>query len=162
MGRPIDIYREPANRFVAGFIGSPPMNFFDGQIVSEADALFFVAEGMRVKLIAGRQPKKSVEGVASLGIRAEDLVVTQGISRQGDAARDEKRDGHDNARPTINGILAIAERLGASTHLHVDVGPHRVIATVSSDCEIAIDAPLQLGLDPDRVHIFGGDHQSVL
>src|SRR5687767_5201237 len=65
VGHPIELYRTPANRFVAGFIGTPPMNFVEGQISSENGTVVFVAEEMRVTLRDRTTPR----GTAILGIR---------------------------------------------------------------------------------------------
>ena len=54
VGRPIELYRSPVNRFVAGFIGTPPMNFVAGQTQAEDGRLAFVADGVRVTLGADR------------------------------------------------------------------------------------------------------------
>src|SRR2546423_14731560 len=50
VGRPIDLYRAPVNRFVAGFIGTPPMNFVPGRIESDGGSSAFAADGFRVAL----------------------------------------------------------------------------------------------------------------
>jgi ABC-type sugar transport system ATPase subunit len=80
VGRPIDVYRAPANRFVAGFIGSPPMNFLEGRLESEGDGLVFVSERLRVPLAPERQPARASmsAGKAALGIRPEDLALAAG------------------------------------------------------------------------------------
>ncbi len=150
MGRPIDIYREPANRFVAGFIGNPPMNFFDGELISEGPVLRFVGEGIRIELPPGRRPRCAGAGRATLGIRAEDLTAVA-----------ESESDHEGW-PTLSGIVSAAERLGASTHLHVEIGPHRLIAAVAADLEIEISTPIVLCVASGRLHLFGEDGQSLL
>jgi len=74
VGRPIELYRQPVNRFVAGFIGTPPMNFVEGHTSSENGTVVFVAEGMRVTL----RDRTSSHGAAILGIRPEDLNIGVG------------------------------------------------------------------------------------
>ncbi|MBA3404300.1 MAG: ABC transporter ATP-binding protein, partial [Gemmatimonadaceae bacterium] len=54
VGRPIDLYRNPVNRFVAGFIGTPPMNFIDGKIEDDNGATVFTADGVRIQLASDR------------------------------------------------------------------------------------------------------------
>ena len=147
IGKPMDIYRAPANRFVAGFIGSPPMNFFEGKLAAEGDDLAFVSDALRVVLPASRRPKNAKPGSkVTLGIRAEDL----GVARAG--ARG----------PEVKGKLATHERLGASTLLHLDVGDQRLVANVPADVEAAIDDVITVILDAERIHLFGEDGQSLL
>ena len=121
VGRPIDVYRAPANRFVAGFIGSPPMNFFEGELAARFDA-----------------PGRPVAAGTTVGIRPQDLTLAA------DAP----------GRPTLPGHLVLAERLGGTTHLHVDIASHRVIAAVATDRDLEPDHPIELAYDPDRLHLF--------
>ena len=124
VGRPIDVYRAPANRFVAGFIGSPPMNFFEGELAARFDA-----------------PGRPVAAGTTVGIRPQDLTLAA------DAP----------GRPTLPGHLVLAERLGGTTHLHVDIASHRVIAAVATDRDLEPDHPIELAYDPDRLHLFAAD-----
>ena len=140
MGRPMDIYRAPANRFVAGFIGSPPMNFFEGKITDGV----FVSESLVVPLPESRRPKKS-DGPVTLGIRAEDV----GVAREGFTG------------PEVTGKLATHERLGASTLLHLEVGKDKLVAAVPADVEAKLDDNMTVVIDADRVHLFGADGQSL-
>ncbi len=147
VGRPMDIYRAPANRFVAGFIGSPPMSFFEGKLSSEGDELVFASAAVRVSLPAGRRPSAPTNGApVTLGIRAEDV----GLSRNGATGAE------------VKGKLATHERLGASTLLHLDVGGERLVAMVPADVEATIDETITVVLDRERVHLFGADGASLL
>jgi ABC-type sugar transport system ATPase subunit len=124
VGRPIDVYRAPANRFVAGFIGSPPMNFFEGAEAARFDA-----------------PERPVAAGTTVGVRPQDLTLAE------DAP----------GRPTLPGRLVLAERLGGTTHLHVDVGGQRIVAAVATDRDLEPDRPIELAYDPDRLHRFAAD-----
>ena len=147
IGRPMDIYRAPANRFVAGFIGSPPMNFFEGRLEGSGDDLVFVSDAVRVVLPAGRRPSGSKkDGTVTLGIRAEDISLASAGARG----------------PEIKGKLATHERLGASTLLHLDVGDHQLVANVPADIDAAIDDAVSVTLDPSRIHLFAPDGASLL
>jgi multiple sugar transport system ATP-binding protein len=88
---PMNLYRNPANRFVAGFIGSPPMNFFTGTVVSKGNALFFQEQtsnaDARPKPITLRLADASADGLQAyleqpviLGIRPENIVPKAGTS----------------------------------------------------------------------------------
>ena len=147
VGRPIDVYRAPANRFVAGFIGTPPMNFLDGRLEGERGGLVFVSDALRIPLVPERSPNPTVETreAVTLGVRPEDLALT-------DAA----------GSATIRGQLVLAEILGATTHLHVEDGGRRLIAAVPSGPSLAPGAAISLSIDPRQVHFFASDGSSLL
>ncbi len=151
VGRPIDVYSAPANKFVAGFIGTPPMNFLDGRLERERDGLVFVSDAMRISLAAERRPDPTdastdASGDAvTLGVRPEDLALA------------------DAPGPaTIRGRLVLAEVLGATTHLHVEVGSQRLTAAVKSGPSPTPAADINLSIDPRRLHFFAADGSSLL
>jgi ABC-type sugar transport system ATPase subunit len=147
VGRPIDVYRAPANRFVAGFIGTPPMNFLKGRLERDLDGLAFVSEAVRIPLPAERRPDptdRSGEAV-TLGVRPEDLALA------------------DAPEPgTIPGQLVLAEVLGATTHLHIEAGGRRLIAVVPSGPPHAEGETLALSVERRRLHFFAADGSSLL
>jgi ABC-type sugar transport system ATPase subunit len=147
VGRPIDVYEAPANKFVAGFIGTPPMNFLEGRLERERDDLAFVSDVLRIPLAAERCPGPSAESgeAVTLGVRPEDLTLA-------DAP----------APATLHGQLILAEVLGATTHLHVEVGGRRLIAAVPSGPAPAPGAAVNLSSDPHRLHLFAADGSSLL
>jgi ABC-type sugar transport system ATPase subunit len=147
VGRPIDVYRAPANKFVAGFIGTPPMNFLDGRLEREHDGLVFVSDALRISLAAERRPDPAVASgeAVTLGVRPEDLALADA---QGPA--------------TISGQLVLAEVLGATTHLHVEVGDRRLIAAVPSGSTPAPGGAVSLSIDPRWLHFFAADGSSLL
>jgi ABC-type sugar transport system ATPase subunit len=141
IGRPIDIYRAPANRFVAGFIGSPRMNFVEGRVQREDGALVFLAEGMRIEL--PREGPLPAEPI-TLGVRPEDLLLASGPT----------------AGDSLQGRVVLVERLGGTTHVHVEAGVHRIMAVMSNDSIPDIGENVTLRVRPGRVHLFGGDGRS--
>jgi multiple sugar transport system ATP-binding protein len=144
IGRPIDIYRAPANRFVAGFIGTPRMNFIDGRVQAEDGQSLFVAEGVRVRLPRERTPPPQP---LTLGVRPEDLLVESPTDRAADSA-------------TVRGRVVLVERLGGITHIHFDAGPHRLMATVSNDVVPEVAEDITLRIRTERVHLFAADGRS--
>jgi len=147
VGRPIDVYRAPANRFVAGFIGTPPMNFLEGRLERDGDGLAFVSDALRIPLPAERRPDPATrpDETVTLGVRPEDMALA------------------DAPGPgTIPGQLVLAEVLGATTHLHVDVGGRRLIAAVPSGSLRAEGEALTLSIERRRLHFFSADGRSLL
>ena len=147
VGRPIDVYRAPATRFVAGFIGTPPMNFLDGHLERERDGFVFASDALRVLLPAKRSLDSTAESreVVTLGVRPENLALA------------------DVPGPlTLRGQLVLAEVLGATTHLHVEANGRRVIAAVPSGPAPVPGAAVALSVDPRHVHLFAADGSSLL
>jgi ABC-type sugar transport system ATPase subunit len=141
VGKPIDLYRAPVNRFVAGFIGTPRMNFLEGRLATENGAVMFVSDGARV---AVRRDTIAASGPTTLGIRPED--VRMGV---------EARSGG------LTGRVVLVERLGGTSHVHVDVGPHRMMAAVTGEMLPEVGADISIGMPAERVHLFGTDGRRV-
>jgi multiple sugar transport system ATP-binding protein len=146
IGRPIELYRAPINRFVAGFIGTPRMNFVEGRLHIEDGAPVFIADGARTKLLRERIAAAVSSEPVTLGIRPEDLRVDTGVDRStampGDA---------------LLGRVVLVERLGGTSHVHFDVGPHRLIASVSNDSLPEVGTEITVRVPAERVHLFGAD-----
>ena len=151
VGRPMDVYRAPANRFVAGFIGTPPMNFVEGRVEAGdggGGATLFAADGARVRLPAGRSGAPPL-GPATLGVRPEDLSLGPA------GPRDASPDG------ALAGRVVLVERLGGTSHVHVDVGPHRLLAAVAGEPLPSVGDEVALRLRAERVHLFGADGRAI-
>ena len=107
VGTPAELYERPANRFVAGFIGSPAMNFVEGRI---RDGDFVGAGGTRVALVDLGAAAEGQEVV--LGARPHELELVEG-------------DG-------FGGTVALVEPMGWETHVHIDAGSVRLVARVET------------------------------
>ena len=139
VGKPIELYRRPANRFVAGFIGSPPMNFLDGRLQLSDGRTTFVSESVRMEL-PGRSFVAGANEPAALGIRPEDLGI----------ASDASIDG-----PRLSGRVLLVERLGGTSHVYLDVGPHRITASITSDHVPPVGSLIDVVVPVSRVYLFG-------
>jgi multiple sugar transport system ATP-binding protein len=148
VGTPIDLYRSPVNRFVAGFIGTPPMNFIDGRVVQEDGSAIFAAEEVRVKLPSERTPLSGAD--VTLGIRPEDLTTKSGAESSAGSP--------DNV---LSGRVVLVERLGGTSHVHFDVGPHRLLASVSNLSLPDVGETIAVSVPADRVHLFGADGRAL-
>ena len=148
IGRPIDLYRSPVNRFVAGFVGTPPMNFVDGQIVSGDDGALFTAEGFGFPLLPDRMLSAMPSGPVTLGIRPEDMQVDVSEDRANGAAQDG-----------VRGRVVLVERLGGTSHIHFDAGPHRMLASVTNERLPDVGDAITVHLRGERVHLFVDDRR---
>ncbi len=145
VGRPIDLYRAPVNRFVAGFVGTPPMNFVEGRITGENGGAQFNADGMRFDMLPGRMPTTMPSGPVTLGIRPEDMEV------------DPQSDGPRNG--SVAGRVVLVERLGGTSHVHFDAGPNRMLASVTNERLPAVGDAIDVRINGERAHLFVDDQR---
>jgi multiple sugar transport system ATP-binding protein len=127
VGTPDQVYGRPANRFVAGFVGSPPMSFVEGH----GDGASFRADGVRVTLDGRR-----ASGPLVLGVRPDAVRLTE--PADGDA----------------RGEVQLLESLGGDTIVVVRVGAQLLRALVRRDERPEEGAAVGLALDPAQVHVF--------
>ncbi len=131
IGSPLELYDRPANLFVAGFIGSPGMNFIPGSI-SEDDASVFVTKtGDKLPLPAGYSLASGQNLV--YGIRPEDLEI---------------RDGGVNAE------VSLIEPTGAETQITALLGGTQIVASIRDRVDLQPGDHLSLGVSLDAVHVF--------
>src|SRR6058998_429398 len=113
VGEPLELYERPANRFVAGFIGSPAMNFVEVN-VKDGGALWAETSGFRVKVPADRTDRlKSYAGQpVTVGIRPEDLRLAT---------------GGDSSDYTVDAVVDVVEPLGSEILLDVKAGSNTMV-----------------------------------
>jgi ABC-type sugar transport system ATPase subunit len=145
VGKPIDLYRTPVNRFVAGFVGTPPMNFVEGEVVTEDGGSAFNCEGVHVDLLSDRMPTPIPSGPVTLGIRPDDMEV------------DVRSNGA--ATGALQGRVVLVERLGGTSHIHFDAGPHRMLASVSNERLPEVGDEIDVRMNSERVHLFVDDQR---
>ena len=153
IGRPIELYRAPISRFVAGFIGTPPMNFVDGTLREENGQIFFSAEG--ISLTVPREKTTAAKSAESLtlGIRPEDLGLDAPGAPLGEAARPGE---------VFTGRVVLVERLGGTSHIHLDVkGGARIMASVMNDRLPDVGETISVRVKPERMHLFAADGRSI-
>ncbi|MEM9783461.1 MAG: ATP-binding cassette domain-containing protein, partial [Pseudomonadota bacterium] len=127
VGTPLELYHRPANRFVAGFIGAPPMNFLD---VAHGDGGLALPGGGHLALDAAAE-------TTTLGIRPEDLVPAD--------------DG------PIRGAVTLVEELGEVHLVHIDLGQAGLVAKLSGAAGVRRGEPLALAPADGACHLFGAD-----
>jgi multiple sugar transport system ATP-binding protein len=144
---PITLYRAPVNMFVAGFIGSPGMNFFRGRVIARGEDFVFqennpsgAATGLRFELPLSRERGARLaafaEGNVALGIRPENF-------RLGNA------DGS-----AVKASVELAEHVGPETWLHLNTGGHTFIARVAGLVSARSGERIALDVDVAAAHFF--------
>jgi multiple sugar transport system ATP-binding protein len=136
-GTPLEVYSKPANRFVAGFIGAPMMNFIDVSFRSEADTIYMCASTWEIPLDVEPQLKARLRERASavLGIRPEHLLL-----------------GDNGAcRATVQNI----DQLGSEMHLELDLDGDMVTAArVAPERQVQRGDGIRFDIDLARAHFF--------
>jgi multiple sugar transport system ATP-binding protein len=141
IGTPLEVYREPADRFVAGFIGSPAMNFVRGRWEQHEGLVLRGQDGATVHMADGHGLKAAAGEEVELGVRPEHLSPGVQPAALARAAHCE-------------GELAFVEPLGSETLLHVQAGGTRLVARVPYDYEARVGERLTLWFDAERCHLF--------
>jgi multiple sugar transport system ATP-binding protein len=148
---PIKLYLHPADKFVAGFIGSPPMNFMEGTIRSRDGALYFDEESFQVRIIDDHASALSAYAGRAIifGIRPEDIylrsVVGDKYPESGMAARVE-----------------VVEPMGSEIYVYLSSGKHHFVARVSPREKISVGTSLDLVFDMSKVHFFNPEDEKTL
>ncbi len=148
VGTPQEVFNEPANLFVAGFIGVPQMNFFDGRLEKTASGC--VLHALDTQIAVSRETGKAL---AAAGITSAD--VTAGV-------RPEQIQLASAGEPgTISGTIDVSELMGSTVHVHASVKGYDfvlVIPTIDFDGALgrsfADGAPISFKFEPNAVHFF--------
>jgi len=145
-GTPLECYHEPENEFVAGFIGSPSMNFFDVKLDTTGDDPALVHGGFRYDLDEDVYADIKGHGERfTLGIRPEDIKL---------ATADE-----DNAVTTT---VEVTEPLGEVTYVYLGIDDRQYTATLEGDMVIEAGRTLTIKFPQDRIHVFDGQTGEAL
>ena len=150
VGTPLDIYKFPDNMFVAGFIGSPAMNFFAGVLVESDARLFVQMPDWRLPLAPEAAPRgrlaRWLNREVVLGVRPEDID---------DAVLHPASTGEC----CVEALVDVVEMMGNEAFLHATIGEHSLVARVGSDTLARDGSPLRLAFDLHKAHLF--DPQST-
>jgi multiple sugar transport system ATP-binding protein len=149
VGDPMELYNQPSNRFVAGFIGSPAMNFAPVRIAAENGSLWAESEDLRIRVPAPIAPRLGpyTGKEATLGVRPEDLR----IARDGDAGD-----------LSFDVAIEVVERLGSEILLDVAAGSTTMVASVEPTVTAKVHEKLRLSINPDRVHFFDNQTEAAI
>jgi multiple sugar transport system ATP-binding protein len=149
VGEPLELYNEPANRFVAGFLGSPAMNFATVKVNQDNGAIWAANAGMQIKAPPEYADRlgRYVGQEVTLGIRPEDLRVA--------SAADPTELGFDV-------VVEVVEKLGSEILLDVAAGPDTMVASVEPNVRAKIHDNLRLALNPERLHFFDMNSEAAI
>jgi multiple sugar transport system ATP-binding protein len=156
VAEPLALYNHPENMFVAGFIGSPPMNFFKGTVVKDGETLKFAEANQKgTPVVVTLDSRLSAIAQAHVGkplvfgIRPEDVQDTSGLVNP-DPAR--------TARVTVE----VSEPMGAETYLYLTTGASPFIARVRPTDNFKTDQQIQVTFRMENAHLFDEATGNVL
>ncbi|WP_299890341.1 ABC transporter ATP-binding protein [uncultured Ruegeria sp.] len=147
-GTPEELYKNPANKFVAGFLGSPPMNFLDASVEDRGGELFVTGAGFSISLTQKRQQniqKADLRNV-TLGIRPSDLRFNPNAPE--DASLDLK--------------VVVSEYIGAQSVLICDCAGQKIEVELKSDTPIGLGETLRFEVNADAIHLFDREREVAL
>ena len=159
IGTPESIYDSPANAFVAGFVGSPPINLLRGTLEqSGAGGWRVVGEGFACGVATSKiermEPSEGRE--VSLGVRAEDIGINEAPSSVGSASETGGQRGNKD-QSVGRAEVVVREPMGSDLYLTVDLGGSNVKVRTRPDNRMDRGDSVELYFDPGKIHLFDGE-----
>jgi multiple sugar transport system ATP-binding protein len=155
VAEPLELYNHPDNLFVAGFIGSPPMNFFRGSLRRAAGHVSFVEDNPAAPLTVALDEKLAARSSAYL-----DKAVVFGIRPE--AIHDSLTMGSAGGGPTAEVRVEVSEPMGSETLLYLDTGKTSFIARVNPTDRFDAGQRVQVTFDLTHAHLFDPATEQVL
>ena len=153
---PLGLYHHPVNKFVAGFIGSPAMNFMPVDFFRENGRVYVAGEGWRLALpeaVGARTNNLPTTGEEAskfaLGIRPEDISVPPGGKSQ------------DGAENVLRATVDVVEPMGATSLLYLTVGKEQLIASVDAESNLKDGQQVDAVLNMNQAHLFDSTEQAL-
>ena len=150
---PAELYRNPVNKFVAGFIGSPTMNFLDVDVLEEDGTVWLLGQGWRLPLEGYQASKLKDKGYTgkriTLGIRPEDLHQEECSGKNGSSGL------NGNGSGWIGVYISVREMLGSEVLLHGNTGDTgQLSARMPASCRVKPGEFLRLYVDMPQIKLF--------
>ena len=149
---PLELYNKPVNKFVAGFIGSPPMNFIEVEVGEESDGSIWLDEGdFRIKL--PEDLKEHLKGYVGkkviFGIRPEDIY---------------DKLFYKEAAPEYTAKLTVevVEPLGSELFIYFSTTRSQIVARFTPDSEVSVNQDIEVVFDMRKLHIFDKDTEKAI
>ncbi|MBP1988452.1 ABC transporter ATP-binding protein [Paenibacillus eucommiae] len=144
---PQTLYDEPRNMFVAGFIGTPQMNFIEGAIAAHSDGIYF--ENKRLKLLLPETYAQYVRGMNTnlrhvvLGLRPEHVLC------DGDALQTDLYAGWQ-----VSVTVEMKEPMGPDTYVHANLGGNTILSRADAHTPVRMGDTIKMVLRMDKAHLF--------
>jgi multiple sugar transport system ATP-binding protein len=158
VAEPMELYQQPANLFVAGFIGSPPMNLIKGSLVRKGGALFF-------------QKQTGIDRGGHIMVRLEDGTAARldayigkeivfGIRAENITSKVHAPDAP--AERTVETVVEVVEPMGAETYVYLAIGHGSIVASVPASDRITVNQKLSVVIDTREAHFFDPGTERII
>ena len=148
---PMTVYDHPANKFVAGFIGSPPMNFMTGTVLKKSGKFYFNEGNIQVKVVEEMHKKLEpyADRTVTFGIRSENIYDKLFVSE---------------APPEniVRVTLEVMEPMGSEVYLHLNTGSHTFIARVGAHDRPKVNSKIDMVFDMSKAHFFDSETEETI
>ena len=151
IGTPQEVYEHPINIFVAGFIGVPIMNFFDGELIKDGVRYYVEVEGARIELSPEKEAKMAARGVqaqkVTVGVRPEHIELAEVPGKM------------------IPAKIDVSEMMGSQINLHINVNGKEgiiIVDTMSNAGRIfQMGEEINFTFAPEVIHVFDADGRNL-
>ncbi len=151
VGTPLDIYDNPTNVFVAGFIGTPPMNFMDGVVKEEGGKFVVDCSSFKIKVPDGKfkQIREYLNKAVVFGIRPESIA-------------DRELEPNASESEVITALVDVSELIGSEVNLYMSVGEHSFVARVDSHTKATDGEKHQVVFNANKIHLFDKETEKAI
>lgn len=148
---PMTIYDKPANKFVAGFMGTPPINLMEGRIIKKERKYYFDEGKFQVKLVEEMyKVMAAYEGKeVTLGVRAENIYDKLFVSEA-------------SPENTVRAVCEVVEPVGSEVYLYLNSGKHIFMARVGAQNRPDVNRDMDLVFDMSKVHFFDRETEKTI
>ncbi len=148
---PLDLYNNPANKFVAGFIGTPPMNFMEGSIVEEGETCHFTDGEVRVRISEDLKEyvRPYIDKPITFGIRPENLY-------------DKAFHGQAEPGSVLDCKIEVVEPLGDEIIVHLRAGKQLMVSKMQARHMLRPGEEIQIVVDLQRIYFFGEQEEKIV
>ncbi|MGI6118240.1 MAG: ABC transporter ATP-binding protein [Bilifractor sp.] len=148
VGAPQEVFENPANLFVAGFIGVPMMNFFAGKLQKDSDGTYSVlVEGVKFALSDEKQKHLRDNNIQpqdiTVGVRPDDIILS------------------DNPDRSLEGTVEVSELMGSNQHVHLKSCGKDCVIIVPSGAIAPMGESIRFAFRPETIHMFGLDEKNL-
>ncbi|MGM0409842.1 MAG: ABC transporter ATP-binding protein [Bacillota bacterium] len=154
---PLTLYNQPNNMFVAGFIGSPSMNFLDVQVQKLGSDFYVDGHGSfkikipEEKIDKNPEIKNYLNKEVVLGVRPENLVDS-----------DINHDFEIDKDNTFEADIDVLEPMGSEIYLYIDKDDHSMVARVEAESDAEVGDKIKIGVDTRKMHIFDKETEKAI
>jgi multiple sugar transport system ATP-binding protein len=151
VGTSLELFNQPKNLFVAGFIGSPTMNFIPCKIIRENSGFYVSTKGMKLKIPPDKANvyAEHLNRKVILGIRPQYLYSTDLFP-----GKIEEN--------TFKAVAEVIEPLGSEIIVYIDVKGQSIVGNMSADTELSNGQEFEIAVDMSKMHLFDAESEEVI